>query len=62
MNSFPVRAQLSFAADARSVAEARRFTRRTLEAWAADELVDSASLIVSELVTNAVVHLSLIHI
>ena len=56
MNSFPVRAQLSFAADARSVAEARRFTRRTLEAWAADELVDSASLIVSELVTNAVVH------
>ncbi|GAA2151727.1 SpoIIE family protein phosphatase [Nocardioides koreensis] len=38
------------------MAEARRFTRRTLEAWGADELVDSASLIVSELVTNAVVH------
>ena len=56
MTSFPVRAQHSFDADARSVAEARRFTRRTLESWDAAELVDSASLIVSELVTNAVVH------
>lgn len=56
MTTFPVRAQQSFLADASSVAAARRFTRQTLEAWGEDELVDSASLIVSELVTNAVVH------
>lgn len=56
MTRFPLRAHQSFAAEARSVAQARRFTRRTLEEWAATELVDSASLIVSELVTNAVVH------
>ena len=56
MTSFPVRAQQFFVADAKSVAEARRFTRRILEEWEADELVDGASLIVSELVTNAVVH------
>ena len=56
MTSFPVRAQHFFAAEASSVAEARRFARRTLEEWGEDELVDGASLIVSELVTNAVVH------
>ena len=51
-----MRAQQFFVAEASSVAEARRFARRTLEEWGEDELVDSASLIVSELVTNAVVH------
>ncbi|MFC4785026.1 SpoIIE family protein phosphatase [Nocardioides sp. MAHUQ-72] len=56
MTSFPVRAQQSFAADASCVADARRFTRRTLEEWGEDELADTAALIVSELVTNAVVH------
>ncbi len=56
MNRFPMRAHRSFAAEARSVAQARRFARRTLEAWGADELVDTASLVVSELMTNAVVH------
>ncbi len=56
MTRFPLRAHQSFAAEARSVAQARRFTRRTLEEWGAAELEDSASLIVSELVTNAVVH------
>ncbi len=56
MPEFPMRAHQSFPAEARSVAQARSFTRRTLEAWGADELVDTASLIVSELVTNAVVH------
>lgn len=56
MTSFPVRAQQSFVADARSVAAARGFTRRSLLEWGHEELADSAALIVSELVTNAVVH------
>jgi serine phosphatase RsbU (regulator of sigma subunit)/anti-sigma regulatory factor (Ser/Thr protein kinase) len=51
-----MRAHRSFDPDARSVAEARRFARRTLEGWGADELVDTVSLVVSELMTNAVVH------
>lgn len=50
------RAHHSFAAEARSVAEARRFARTKLDEWGATDLVDSASLVVSELVTNAVVH------
>src|SRR6478672_4625916 len=56
MTRFPMRAHRTFAPDAISVSQARAFTRRTLEGWGAGELVDSASLIVSELVTNAVVH------
>src|SRR5512136_3106817 len=52
----PLRAQRTFAAEAHSVVEARRFAREWLQRWDADELLDSASLIVSELVTNAVVH------
>jgi hypothetical protein len=35
---------------------ARRFTRETLEAWRLDDFVDTAVLLVSELVTNAVLH------
>ncbi|MFJ7962471.1 ATP-binding protein [Streptomyces sp. NPDC096324] len=36
---------------------ARRFTRATLRAWAVDEVTaDKVLLVVSELVTNAVVH------
>ena len=56
MPPVPLRAQRSFAANAHSVAEARRFARARLEEWGAGELMDSASLIVSELLTNAVVH------
>ena len=56
MTQFPMRAHRTFAPEAISVSQARAFTRRTLEGWGAGELVDSASLIVSELVTNAVVH------
>ena len=56
MTRFPMRAHRSFAPEAKSVSQARAFTRRTLEEWGAVELVDSAALIVSELVTNAVVH------
>jgi len=39
-----------------SVAAARRFVRRVLADWGADELVEDAQLLVSELATNAVVH------
>ncbi|MEU7057138.1 SpoIIE family protein phosphatase [Streptomyces sp. NPDC046197] len=35
---------------------ARRFTRRTLRAWGATEQMDTVLLVVSELVTNALVH------
>ncbi|MET7682440.1 SpoIIE family protein phosphatase [Streptomyces sp. NPDC005423] len=35
---------------------ARRFTRRTLRAWGVTEETDSVLLVVSELVTNALVH------
>ena len=52
----PLRAHQSFAADARAVADARRFVRARLEEWGAAELMDRAALIVSELLTNAVVH------
>jgi serine phosphatase RsbU (regulator of sigma subunit)/anti-sigma regulatory factor (Ser/Thr protein kinase) len=51
-----MRAHQNFAAEARSVAQARKFARAKLEEWGADDLVDSAALLVSELVTNAVVH------
>jgi serine phosphatase RsbU (regulator of sigma subunit)/anti-sigma regulatory factor (Ser/Thr protein kinase) len=56
MTRFSVRAHESFAAEASSVALARRFTRRTLSEWGVEELVDTAALVVSELMTNAVVH------
>jgi serine phosphatase RsbU (regulator of sigma subunit)/anti-sigma regulatory factor (Ser/Thr protein kinase) len=46
----------TFPASERSVPEARSFVRRELEAWGAPELVDSAALATSELVTNAVTH------
>lgn len=39
-----------------SVAEARRLVSATLAMWGADDLVDDAALLASELVTNAVVH------
>lgn len=35
---------------------ARRFTRGQLRRWQLDELADTAELLVSELVTNAVIH------
>jgi anti-sigma regulatory factor (Ser/Thr protein kinase) len=39
-----------------SVPAARRFVRRTLAAWGLAPLADAASLVVSELATNAVLH------
>jgi serine phosphatase RsbU (regulator of sigma subunit)/anti-sigma regulatory factor (Ser/Thr protein kinase) len=56
MSALPQRARRSFSADARSVADARRFARAQLAEWDAPELQDSAALAVSELVTNVVVH------
>ena len=39
-----------------SVATARRFCEARLVEWGADELADVVSLLVSELVTNVVLH------
>lgn len=39
-----------------SPALSRQFVARTLSGWAADEVIDEAVLLASELVTNAVVH------
>lgn len=56
MSTQAMHVQRSFPSDERSVAEARRFARATLEEWGARELTDTVVLLVSELVTNAVVH------
>ena len=56
MTTLPLHAHRTFAADERSVAKARAFAREMLEEWNAGELADSVVLLVSELVTNAVVH------
>ena len=48
-------ATVELACDRRSPAQARRFVREHC-AWAAEEIVDAAELVVTELVTNAVVH------
>jgi DNA-binding NarL/FixJ family response regulator len=45
-----------FAADLKSARTARRFVAEVLAGWGYDDLQDSAALLVSELVTNAVVH------
>nr|WP_203943981.1 ATP-binding protein [Planotetraspora thailandica] len=50
MSSWPL------AADARSVARARRLTRDRLTKWGMHEMSDVAELLVSELVTNALCH------
>ena len=56
MSILPLHAHRTFAADERSVAKARAFAREMLENWDAGDLADSVVLLVSELVTNAVVH------
>lgn len=43
-------------ADPRSVRQARRWVRDGLESWGREDLVESAMLGVSELVTNAILH------
>ena len=52
----PIRAQIDLEAVALSPRLARRFIADTLAPWADVDLVDAAELLVSELVTNAVVH------
>ncbi|MDH6137207.1 PAS domain S-box-containing protein [Kitasatospora sp. MAA4] len=49
-------ATLSLIDEERAPALARRFTRATLAAWGLSPLADFAELLVSELVTNALVH------
>lgn len=39
-----------------SAGQARRFVRSTLAQWQLDDLGDTATLLVSELVTNAILH------
>jgi len=48
--------QRSFAADVSSVGAARRFVEEALTSWRADELSWAATLLVTELATNAVLH------
>ncbi|HEX2174624.1 MAG TPA: SpoIIE family protein phosphatase [Nocardioidaceae bacterium] len=45
-----------FAPQSTSPAAARRFVRQTLTDWGAQDVIDDAVLLTSELVTNAVVH------
>lgn len=52
----PHAAALALAMDARAPAAARRFVHAHLLAWGCASAVDDAELVVSELVTNAVVH------
>ena len=49
-------ARLPLAADPRSVSRARRFASSTLIQWSLPALRDDVALLVSELVTNAVLH------
>ncbi len=46
----------TYPADRTVVAQARRFVRDTLIGWGADDAVDDAVLLTSELATNAIVH------
>ena len=50
------RASLFLDADVESARTARSFARETLRSWGVEESVDDALLVVSELVSNAVVH------
>lgn len=49
-------AELSFAGERSSAGAARRFTSETLVAWSIEPLTDALELLVSELVTNVIVH------
>jgi anti-sigma regulatory factor (Ser/Thr protein kinase) len=57
VNAAPYTSELELAAQADAVRWARRHTRDVLGAWRLpDEHIDTAQLVVSELVTNAVRH------
>jgi DNA-binding response OmpR family regulator len=50
------RASARFQADVDSVPLAREFVRRQLREWGTDRMLDQASLVVTELASNAVLH------
>jgi anti-sigma regulatory factor (Ser/Thr protein kinase) len=52
----PTEARAEFPAEPASAGHARRFVDATLRQWSCDALVDVATLLVSELVSNAVLH------
>ncbi|MGV9842270.1 SpoIIE family protein phosphatase [Streptomyces fungicidicus] len=56
MASRPLRESWTVWRVPQAVGHARRFTRRTLRSWGVTADVDAALLVVSELVTNALVH------
>src|SRR5687768_527819 len=49
-------AELVFDGERTSASAARRFTSATLVAWSIEPLTDALELLVSELVTNVIVH------
>lgn len=51
-----LRSTRSLAADVASSAAARRFMEETLDRWACGDVLDVVNLLVTELVTNAVIH------
>jgi CheY-like chemotaxis protein len=56
LSALTPRVDADFPSDTRSVGSARAFVQRTLEGWREDALGDTVTLLLSELVTNAVVH------
>ena len=52
----PTEVRAEFPADASSAGQARRFVGATLRTWSCDRLLDVATLLVSELVANSVLH------
>ena len=49
-------ARITLRSERRSAGNARRFVARHLSEWGREDLMDTAVLLVSELVTNAVLH------
>lgn len=48
--------ELSLPPEVASVAASRRFVREALTAWGLEDLIDTAALLTSEVVTNSVLH------
>jgi DNA-binding NarL/FixJ family response regulator len=56
LSALSQRVRAAFPSDTRSVGSARAFARRALDGWRAGDLGDTVTLLLSELVTNAVLH------
>lgn len=52
----PKSLRVDLPAEPASVGQARRFVRGVLDDWGLEELIDTATLLTSELATNAVLH------